>query len=149
MLLRAEPPGQTPAVKTTRKGAEQRTGNAVGCAFSREGRADASQGMFLKRHGRNVRVSRGDLPDAFPPDEFGGHYELLGWKVRLLYSTQSEFSQMNSQLFRKLAYGCQPRMQNFANGVIETRDADVIRYPDSGLLQCLIYARSGLIGAHK
>ena len=105
--------------------------------------------MFLKRHGRYVRVSRSDLPHAFPPDEFGGHYELLGLKVRLLDSAQGKFGQMNPQLFRILAYGCQTRMQNFANRVIETRDADVIGYTDSRLLQCLIYARSGLVGTHK
>src|ERR1700746_1365238 len=143
MLLRREPPGQAPAVKSTRQGAGQRTLNAEGSAFSREGQADASQRVFLKSHGRYVRVSRSDLPHTLSPDKFGRHYQLLGWKIGLLDSAQSKLGQMNSQLFRKLAYGCQPRMKNFANRVIETRDADVIGYPDSRLLQCLIYARSG------
>src|SRR5215831_6683779 len=105
--------------------------------------------MFLESHGGYVRVSRRDVSHALPPDEFGGHYELLGRKIRLLDSAQRELGQMNAELLGKFAYACQPRMQDFANGVIETGDANVFGYPDSRLLQCLIYAGSGLIGADK
>ena len=56
---------------------------------------------------------------------------------------------MNAELFRKLAYCRQPRMQDFADRVIETGDADVVGNSNARLLQCLIHARCGLIGADK
>src|SRR5262252_268894 len=118
-------------------------------AFWSSGPYDASQGVFLQSQRGYVRVSRCHLPHALPTNELCWHNELLRRQIRLLDSSQRELGEMNAQLFGKLAHGCEAGMQDFANRVIETRDADVIRDSDSRLLQRLIYARSGLIGADK
>src|SRR5689334_1290789 len=93
-----------------------------------------SQSMFLQRHRGYVRVSRGDLPHTFSPNQFRRHNQLLWRQIRFLDPTNSKFSQMYTEFFWKLTNGCQPRMQNFADGVVESGNADVVWNSDSRLL---------------
>src|SRR5882757_1091028 len=94
-------------------------------------------------------MAGGQSPHAFPPDQFSRHHQLLRRKVWFMNPSQGEFRQMASEFFRKFPHGCKPRMQDFANSVVESRNADVIWNSDSRFLQRLVDTRSGLVCTHK
>jgi hypothetical protein len=91
-----------------------------------------SQDVFVNVNGSPQRMAGRKMPHAFPANQFSRHHELLGGRIWFVNPPQGKFCWMAAQFLGKLAHRRKPGMQHFANGVIETRNTDVIGNSENG-----------------